>query len=394
MSDSSEAPPSTSLDAKRKYECERKRRYRAKLRAQRDTSDHAAPLPLTKSHKRRQIRLYRAVQRESHRSILIEVAYLEDQLQQRRDLHVALDETTAWWRDAAVQALGARHTSATNNQSLREQVKRQQILLRLLHHWVSASIEPGLCDRRTWLHSTLVADPVARAYGYQWHTDRVYHHALSWHAADGHVADFMKAGTFTRIDDDTGDDTIMGMYTQYQTTLMASLDDVAACVWDDVMQDPHPNHLTTHVEATDSMVYKYVHAARQGTSSCLLVRRYDASERVVLATAMVETDACAPLAADTLRPHGHAYVVLEKIASDVTLYRSVLVQFAPVTTTGPITLAQTAAIFGVDVVHPPTTPAVTIARIDSAMQHGFLHAMHGRQADLNNRLTRHQPRVG
>ncbi|KAF0692467.1 Aste57867_16458 [Aphanomyces stellatus] len=215
----------------------------------------------------------------------------------------------------------------------------------------------------TWLESTLLADPVARRQGVQWLTDRMFHSAAAHHACDEHVD---TVAELTVLADD--DCVVLGKTTRRQATLLANFHDVGQAMWDMVTETTYSP--ASRVESMapegngDSVTYKCIRDTELGTNMASLCRRYDLPHRVVLVHLFLRHDERFPMMEAEMRLHDFGWMVAEDIASDVTLVRSRMTQFMPETASrGPISLDQTAAMFGVDT--HPSASQVTLARIET-----------------------------
>ncbi|KAF0696693.1 Aste57867_12575 [Aphanomyces stellatus] len=332
------------MEARRQYECDRKRRYRAE---QRSNKKHLT----------------------AEADLLQELEWLGRQLIQRKG-------NREWLRRCAQDCCA----SVANNRTLRDQVRRYNHLTQTLHNWVHTSMT--LSGASPWLHSTLIADPVARQYGYRWLTDRVFHSALAAHATTGSIDDMARVTVHANADCE-----IAGMKTWCQHTILVPYTRVASCLWDTFTQDDRSpmRHAKTLVSESD-LFYKRVYDKLHGTNSCLLMRRYNLPTRIVFVRVFLRDDDCFPLLPHELRPHGFGWTAIEKITDDVTLYRSTVTHHAPVTTQGAISLDQTAAVFGVE--PHPTSPATTLARIETNCLRNFLTMREHTTRELQRRLQR------
>ncbi|KAF0696694.1 Aste57867_12576 [Aphanomyces stellatus] len=166
-------------------------------------------------------RRYRAVQRSYRQLLVDELTRLQATVGQLRRTHA--------WRECAVRQLQEHAASLLENKWLRRHLEHQKELVRTLWAWIHTSIQPTLGEGNPWLHSTLLADPVARHYGFRWLTDRIFHNALRAHAVvDPSVQDMMHINLHTN--DDGWD--MVGIENFSQTTVLAHFKDVANCMWD------------------------------------------------------------------------------------------------------------------------------------------------------------------
>ncbi|KAF0692468.1 Aste57867_16459 [Aphanomyces stellatus] len=317
-------------DERRQYERQRKRRYRAELRSEQERLE-------------------------------VQVARLQELLQ----THLGRPDVVVPRRFQHQSKEKHRELtqSATQNRSLRDQVNRHRDLLRRLHTWVTASVQPSLDDNYPHLHSTLLADPAARPYGLRWLTDRVFHAARATHGFDGSVDDKIRLDI--RLDTD-GE--IRGMENHDQHTVLANFRTVADAAWALDMEQATQSTRCKSILVQEDVCYARVLYARLGTSFCTLSRRYDTSDFAVIVYVFVRDDECFPLQEGELRPHGFSWAIFQKITDDVTLSRCATVQYAPVTTDGVISFEKQAAIFGVE---PHPSREVVLARIESTALRNF-----------------------
>ncbi|KAF0692079.1 hypothetical protein As57867_016726, partial [Aphanomyces stellatus] len=239
-----------------------------------------------------------------------------------------------------------------------------------------------LGEGNPWLHSTLLADPVARHYGFRWLTDRIFHNALRAHAVvDPSVQDMMHINLHTN--DDGWD--MVGIENFSQTTVLAHFKDVANCMWDIFTATQITDvHLQQKVVQTNDMLYNRVYDRLHDTSVCVLLRRYTMPNRVVFTRLFLRDDECFPLQSHELRPHGFGWTIMEHIADDVTLYRSRLLHHVPVTVQGMIPLERSAQVFGVDATLPRP---LLLERMQANALRNLKHARDHTQRNLHDRLT-------
>ncbi|KAF0687801.1 Aste57867_20504 [Aphanomyces stellatus] len=323
---------------KRQYECERKREYRTKLRTQRDI-------------------------------LAAEVTSLEHTL-------ARLSSSTA--RQPASQKQQRRPATHSD---LRKECHRQRELLRKLYLW-ALYCAPQLHPATPWLNSTLLADPTARTYGYQWLTDRVFYSTQAALPFQGDVGDM------ARLQLHTDDWDVLGIETSHQSTLLVDMEDAARCAWERYTLDEyaHVKQTSSTDRLDDDIVYKRLHDHALGTSLYGLVRRYTSLTRTVFVVCMLSHDDCFPLAATELRPHGFGWIVMERMADGVTLQRTRMMQFSPITTSGHVPLERVAAMFGVD--SHPTSRHVTLARVETTALRNFIRRRDNTDQDLLRRIER------
>ncbi|KAF0716603.1 hypothetical protein AaE_011055 [Aphanomyces astaci] len=332
--------------ARRRYECERKRRYRADQRCQ--------------------------------RAILVaEITALQETLQ--RTLSIPQQRA---WSEVTKRFETDLALRAAKRRKLRDQVHRQQELLLILHEWVGRSVGRSLRDSRPWQHSTLLAHPESRQYGFQWLLDRVFHAANSTLSStfNGSIADF---STLQVHVDDNQD--ILGMESHHQVTLLAGLNDVTACYVNasrEIMQSS-VCHVETVLEEGE-LLYWRLYNTQLGTSMCRLTRSYHLASRVVCASIYVRDDECFPLQPNELRPHGFGWTVMDAVTDSITLCRTAVMQYAPVTTDGVVTFERTAAMFGVE---PSSSRDVVLARIENNALRNFVAGRASMVTDMETRIA-------
>ncbi|KAF0687797.1 Aste57867_20500 [Aphanomyces stellatus] len=307
-----------------------------------------------REYERQRKQRYRTKLQQQHTTLRWQVWQLEDVLEKSR----AIQAGGRLWRDVAIDAQRRRSASTVQNSKLRAEVRRYEQVLRTLQKWVVASVQPVLSDGRNWLHSTLLADPVSRKYGFRWLTDRVFH--LAARAFSTSVGDGLKLDL--RTDEDTKD--ILGMELFGTNTLFGDFRLAADCLWDGIRAQVPTANLTKKVVATDGdVVYLREFNLEFGTSFCKLARRYDLPTRAVLALVDLADDECFPLAEHEMRPHGFTCIVLEQVTPDITLTSQLSVHYSPLTCHGTIPFERNVAMFGVQ--PHPTSRNVTVARIET-----------------------------
>ncbi|KAF0696316.1 Aste57867_12913 [Aphanomyces stellatus] len=323
-------------------------------------------------------REYRALKRKQAKHLRHEILFLEDHLQQLLHAKVATQKHSVHnqWNNV----------SLTQNRSLRAHVRYHDAIVLVLQAWVASSLQRSIDGTTTWLDSTLLADPVARQYGYQWLTDRVFHTA----EMDGHQSSTVDDAMDLRVVVDDDDVDSVGIYATFQCTLFAPLDQIAAFFWQNqssMLDRRFPDHLThTRSCNDDLLVYAHTYAGQSNTNMCTLARRYNLPGRVILVNVFVRDDECVPLSGQDIRPHGIGYRILQQIADDVTLMRCGVQQCTPVTVDGRIPFERTAARFGV----PPSTPRqVALAQIEAKGLEFFSGQETAVRAKMMQQLQRH-----
>ncbi|KAF0687796.1 Aste57867_20499 [Aphanomyces stellatus] len=342
------APLGLEEHERREYECQRKRRYRAGKRTERERLEADA---------------------EALRLLLSQL------------VSEAAGPTTA--REAALRSLQELATSERLNKTLRHHMQRRRDLVMRLKAWVRQSMSRprSLHSGTPWLHSALLADPTARQYGYQWLTDRIYHAAMAAHGVDGHVDDVARLQVHRDVD---GWD-IVAMESHYQCTFLTPLAELAQVKWVGLTEDAFSDvvHATT-VDATPTFLYKYIHDTLLHTNVCWLNRRYDVSpDRVVLVSVLLYDDECFPLRGNEQRAHGFSWTILEKITDDITLHRTSILHHAPRTADGSLSFDETAAMFGVE---PHPSRDTTLARIENNALQNFIARWAFKKRVLDDRL--------
>ncbi|KAF0696692.1 Aste57867_12574 [Aphanomyces stellatus] len=342
--------PTSSQHRKRQYETERKRRYRAGKRS--------------------------------------ELCILEEDI---RRLKPELERLTVgasmpqMWREWVARAYHQRRASTEENKRLRDQLATSRDMQGILYRWVVSMLSrPTHMPRGTipWLDSTLLANPVARQHGFIWLTDRLFYAAkLPQFTFDGNVDDVV------RLDILTGNDgtEFLGTTTQWQTTVLASMSDVADCMWASLSDYTHSNFTTMEtVQCSNQLLYMRLEDTLRHMNVCILLRRYDLANRVVIVRALVRDDECHPLRDPRqIQVHGFHWAVYEHIADDVTLLRSHVTQYVPVTTAGPLSLDQVTRMMHVQ---PHAAVQVVLAQLESHAQRLFVDETKHRYDDLNSRL--------
>ncbi|KAF0692471.1 Aste57867_16462 [Aphanomyces stellatus] len=338
---------------------------------------------------------YRAEKRRERKLLEAQIYYLEDQIKHNIPgpaRAVKTDKTVSStaassrpWRDIARTSLHERTTAIDEQRKLQSVVQRQTKLVQLLHAWVSQSLAHPLGDGTCWRLSTLMADPVARQYGYEWLTDRVFHSAMRTQATDAVVIGQDVADRCClRVHTDDACE-ILGLESRSQHTLLAESTDVVDSLWTESHMLVSIPGLKLKVTAVrdHSLVYVRLHNTRLGTSCCKLIRRYDlpASQGAVFVTVYIRDDESFPLEATERRPHGYGWAIVHNIAPGVALVRTSALQYAPVTTQGSVvSINETAAMFGA-IAHA-TSRETTLARIENNALDAFAAGMRVQNANM------------
>ncbi|KAF0719561.1 Aste57867_955 [Aphanomyces stellatus] len=272
----------------------------------------------------------------------------------------------------------AMHVLQTQNAALRERIKTQRQLARVLSVWVSSQCpSQDLPLRYAWKDATLLAHPLARRQGYEWLSRRVYHNAVSrcsrMHPFGDRVDDALHYELVT-ADNDDNDAGVSIARTQghIQHTFFGNYKTIAAVLWDKhcrgqyVKPYPHAtvspgvlDHVTSH------LVYYTFAYDGIGVHAHHILSKVEEPNRIVLTVALVADDECHPLAADDLRQHGFCWFILERVTDTITLWRSALYVHAPITAHGVASLAQMGQLYGLPEMAPAMSRASYIERIRS-----------------------------
>ncbi|KAF0716899.1 Aste57867_2602 [Aphanomyces stellatus] len=246
---------------------------------------------------------------------------------------------------------------------LHTQVMRQSKLIQLLQTWVAMQHPPeGLHERPSWLHSTLLADPVARRQGFQWLSDKVFHGAtgapprrvdFATRLAAGDTIGFVLHTTGEHSwNDPDDDDDVMAMELHVHSIVFAPLAAVAATIWRLLHETSVATTLLTTCKMVeqvhDHLVYHHGVNPRNGMSVRRIMCRYqDTADRTVFTCVKLTHDDCFPLVDDDIRSHGFAWTVIERVTDSITVVRQSYLHFVPVTTAGALSLADLGAMFQV-----------------------------------------------
>ncbi|KAF0692469.1 Aste57867_16460 [Aphanomyces stellatus] len=327
---------------------------------------------------------YRAEKRRERKLLEAQIYYLEDQIKHNIPgparavkMHDDATRSTTSWRELARTNLRERTAADDERRALQRLVQRRATLAQLLEAWVAQAVAPRrLGDGAAWRESTLMADPTARQYGFEWLTDRVFHCAMRVQATDA-------AAMGTNIDDQchlhvhTDDDfEILGVESHCQYTLWADGADIAEALWTDshVLTAIPGLTLTKTVVQDQSLVYVRLHNVRNGLSCCKIVRRYDLPQTTIFTYVYVRDDESFPLAATERRPHGYGWTIVHDIAPGIALARTSGLQYAPLTAQGTVvSIAETASMFGTEA--HATSRETTLARIENNAQTQLATAM-------------------
>ncbi|KAF0696321.1 Aste57867_12918 [Aphanomyces stellatus] len=242
-----------------------------------------------------------------------------------------------------------------HNQALQTHVQDQRHLVKLMAAWVASQVPTaGIPSAASWLHSTLVADPVTRRHGFEWLSERAYHMGLQQQASAGHpifggVHDGVRFNMHTSNSDDGL--TIAGMETNLQFTFFAPFQRCAHMLWG-MLKDNWlvgTPVISSHQDAErvdDRLVYFSGANERLGTSMRRILGMFKDSHRVVITYVMIADDERFPLKDGEIRSHGYGWTIFEHVDDDITLMRHSHVQFTPKTTNGVANLEEIGRMFG------------------------------------------------
>ncbi|KAF0719811.1 Aste57867_778 [Aphanomyces stellatus] len=324
---------------------------------------------------RQRQRRHRESKRAKRKLIEAEIRYYEDQLER---LHIARQES-ADSRRTSVALVSPEAVQV--NASLREAVQRRHHFSRMLYLWVvSQHPQATPTPRPSWLHSTLLADPVGRRHGFEWLCQKVYHNARQGFPRNpfgNSVADEMRFTMHTTEDDDIdGSPTILAMEMQYQLTAFGHFKHVAELFWRYVEGTSYAASSVVPCQAVDvvrdRLVYYHGVHPQTGTSLRRIMCTFEEENRVVMVFPKIQQDESYPLVEGELRTHGFGWVVFERVTDSITLFRHADLHLVPVATHGPATTEQIGQLYGVSSQGESETRAVYIERIRSAAETKYL----------------------
>ncbi|KAF0696319.1 Aste57867_12916 [Aphanomyces stellatus] len=347
-------------------------------------------------------RKYRASKRGERKLLEAELRYYEDQLEGQMLAH----HSHTSWEAKAIASFQQRLAAYRHHNTLESTVQQQIQLVQALQAWVSAQQQqqpPKSILQSTihatsppWLHATLVADPVARQYGYEWLSERVFNSAMS--ARDGRypfggsVVDTATLRMHTCDDDNDGRRTISAMETHSQHTILHNFHAVAAVVRAEMLQIGRTINISSEVVDVASagyIIYEHSVHQRLGTSLRNVIRFfYPAQNCVVITYCSVLEDECHPLQDGELRPHGFAWMILERVTDSITLLRDSRLQYSPVTTQGPISLADHGRIFGQVTTEEAIASDGYLDKIQAAAEANYVAMQEGMVRGICRRLDR------
>ncbi|KAF0716051.1 Aste57867_3054 [Aphanomyces stellatus] len=274
-----------------------------------------------------------------------ELRSLQERLAQLQTRSSPAKQTTNPFREAV--AVLQQH-----NLSLRKDVERQRELMRLLYSWVV--VRPPHVKLTPWMplqDVTLVANPVARHQGLQWLSERVYHNAIRASPDAVRSMDDAIDSIMHFCDDDDDGKRIAAIEYTAQHTWFANFKTVAEMVWRRDLAQGRPStnyghHVPEHVEHVHSrLVYKIGRCEGFGRRACSVLGLFEDPTRIVTTFCLVPTDERVPLAQGELRVHGFGWTMWEQVTESITLSRHVLIQFAPVSAHGKVSLADAGDLF-------------------------------------------------
>ncbi|CAK4077790.1 unnamed protein product [Aphanomyces euteiches] len=308
-----------------------------------------SPVELKRISQSNRDRKYRAKKKLEHKRLIEELETLQDQHETNKFASL-IDEITS---NAELEAIRL-HDSLTQNQTLRANVDRMNVVCKLLHDWVR-SLKPSkrITPKGSWLHSTLLAHPAARVHGYKWFSDRIYHAAdslLSEPPFENSVEDEMQHIMHTELDED-GLRTIGANELRLQRTHFYDFKATAHLFWNYIILNNFvTSSLTTSSWIADSvdskLVYHCVVNEQTGTTLRRILRMYEEPNRVVITFASIANDECYPWTDSELRTHGYAWAIFERVSDSMTIARFSTVHSAPITPKGAASLEQIGQIYG------------------------------------------------
>ncbi|ETV78051.1 hypothetical protein H257_08264 [Aphanomyces astaci] len=334
------ASPTTNVaDDKRRFECLRKRRYRAAKRSElkmleEEVGDLMARLRFMQAkYYSTALAPPQSAPRLRHRLLHHPPHPVNGPLSLSSNLDVA----------KAVH----RHTAV-----LRAQVVAHRNLVRTMAMWVASPPPhlPHCLSIASRIHvASLTSDQHERTYALEWLSERVFHSAMAampQHPFATNIADSWKLHVHRRHDDTDDDTTIEALESHCQFTVFAALDDVAKARW----PTSRSNSLYCHqvvASVHERLVYFTHYNYRLGTTSLTISGRFQHGSRVVVAHMLVAHDECLPLAPGDLRPYGFGWTVYEPVSHGITLVRYSMLQCTPLTSQSTVmTLNEIGRLFG------------------------------------------------
>ncbi|KAF0692470.1 Aste57867_16461 [Aphanomyces stellatus] len=316
---------------------------------------------------------YRAEKRRERKLLEAQIYYLEDQIKHnipgpaRAVKEALLTPTSRGPRELARISLYERTTAEDERRRLQSLVQRRAKLARLLHAWVVQSVANPLGEKGAWCEGTLMADPAARQYGFEWLTDRVYHSAMRSQATDaadfdGNVADkcLLHVHTGQNLE-------VLAVENHCQLTLLVETAVATELLWTDsnVLKSIPGLELMDKNVHDRQIVFLRIHNTHYGVSCCKIIRRYDlpANQGTVFVYVYIRDDERYPLHESERRLHGYGWSIMHNIAPGVTLVRSSSLLYAPATAHGAMdSIPETAKMYGATA--HATSNETTLARIE------------------------------
>ncbi|KAF0716050.1 Aste57867_3053 [Aphanomyces stellatus] len=239
------------------------------------------------------------------------------------------------------------------NHSLRGQVEQAYQLACLMASWVAAQTpQPGPHMHKSWMESTLLANPDARRQGYQWLSERIYHAAtrvFPRQPLGGSVQDAITFTMHTRHDE--AERTIAAMENHVQTTFFGHFKQVAQVLWHCMANNATATFSYDVVDAVhDQLLYVRGSNPLMRTTNLGLVCVFEEPRRIVTTYCLVAHDECYPLCDDELRTHGFGWTIHEHVTDDITLTRHSMLYGAPITKAGHVSLQHIGRLYGQGVV--------------------------------------------
>ncbi|CAK4086249.1 unnamed protein product [Aphanomyces euteiches] len=243
--------------------------------------------------------------------------------------------------------------SKGENKTLRFQVNQSQCLMQMLSLWAQINERPqrALSHQTTWIETTLLTHPITRRQGIEWLSERVYHQACRVlplnYPNRGRVDDDIGLDVLRSDDLDEDGVTISALKTHYRFSTCANYKSAAQVHWSDLIGavSAFTNELIDRVD--DRFLYYYHTNHRLGTSTLTIAGLFQDKDKVVVTNCFVAKDELFPLSENGLRPHGFNWTVYEAITPDLTLVHNLAVQYTPITAKGKlIPLEKIGQLFG------------------------------------------------
>ncbi|CAK4200950.1 unnamed protein product [Aphanomyces euteiches] len=231
------------------------------------------------------------------------------------------------------------YKALAENQKLRSDAIRMHAICQALNDWVLSQVPSReLTPKASWMHSTLVANPIARVYGYKWFSDKIYHAAQRYFPQEpfgNTVDDAMRHVLHTDVDED-GLSNVGAMELHLQTTFFTNFKTAADLFWSFVITN---NFITSSFTSSswieDSvdarLVYHCVLNPHTGTYNRRILRMYEEPNRVIITFASIADDERA---------------TFERVSDKITISRFTTLHTAPVTARGPASLEQIGRLYG------------------------------------------------